>query len=139
VFHLFHPPEYLAHHLLLIHASCHKGSWQNMEDTMSTQAVTKPEEKTSQAHKAKVVYKGLCSTCKNASTCTFPRDVNRPVMHCDEFDGYEGPKTKVIPRLKPEVDTDETVLKGLCRNCEERHHCTYPKPAGGVWHCDEYR
>jgi hypothetical protein len=27
----------------------------------------------------------------------------------------------------------------LCSNCEDRHVCIYPKPVGGVWHCDEYR
>jgi hypothetical protein len=27
----------------------------------------------------------------------------------------------------------------LCSNCEDRHTCIYPKPAGGVWHCEEYR
>lgn len=29
--------------------------------------------------------------------------------------------------------------KGLCSNCEERATCIYPKPEGGVWHCDEFR
>lgn len=27
---------------------------------------------------------------------------------------------------------------GLCRNCARLTDCTYPKPEGGVWHCDEY-
>jgi hypothetical protein len=29
-------------------------------------------------------------------------------------------------------------IPGLCRNCARLSDCTYPKPAGGVWHCDEY-
>ena len=28
---------------------------------------------------------------------------------------------------------------GLCSHCENREFCTYPKPEGGVWHCDEYK
>jgi NADH-quinone oxidoreductase subunit E len=28
--------------------------------------------------------------------------------------------------------------KGLCLNCANRETCTFPKPEGGVWHCDEY-
>jgi len=36
---------------------------------------------------------------------------------------------------KPEVGE----LKGLCINCENRFTCILPKPAGGVWHCEEYR
>ena len=30
------------------------------------------------------------------------------------------------------------VLRGLCVNCDLRRDCTYPKPPGGVWNCDEY-
>jgi hypothetical protein len=30
------------------------------------------------------------------------------------------------------------VLRGLCINCDLRRDCTYPKPPGGVWNCDEY-
>jgi hypothetical protein len=29
-------------------------------------------------------------------------------------------------------------LKGLCMNCAYRETCLYPKPEGGVWHCEEY-
>lgn len=29
-------------------------------------------------------------------------------------------------------------LRGLCFNCDHRDYCTYPKPVGGVWSCDEY-
>ena len=28
--------------------------------------------------------------------------------------------------------------KGLCVNCANRETCLYPKPEGGVWHCEEY-
>jgi hypothetical protein len=28
--------------------------------------------------------------------------------------------------------------KGLCMNCANRETCLYPKPEGGVWHCEEY-
>ena len=30
------------------------------------------------------------------------------------------------------------LLRGLCVNCDLRRDCTYPKPASGVWNCDEY-
>lgn len=35
-----------------------------------------------------------------------------------------------------ESSTD--ILRGLCVNCDRRYDCTYPKPPGGVWSCDEY-
>lgn len=28
---------------------------------------------------------------------------------------------------------------GLCVNCSERATCSYPKPPGGVWRCEDYR
>jgi glutamate dehydrogenase (NAD(P)+) len=30
-------------------------------------------------------------------------------------------------------------LKGLCRHCALRETCDLPKPAGGVWRCENYR
>mgnify|MGYP001144628595 CR=1 FL=1 len=29
--------------------------------------------------------------------------------------------------------------KGLCSTCRMRDVCVYPKPAGGVWHCEEFQ
>jgi len=50
--------------------------------------------------------------------------------------------TKVDPEVDenvPEKESAEThSFKGLCINCENRFTCILPKPAGGVWHCEEY-
>ena len=27
---------------------------------------------------------------------------------------------------------------GLCATCDNRNTCTFPKPPGGVWHCEEF-
>lgn len=32
-----------------------------------------------------------------------------------------------------------TEFTGLCSNCKSRETCAYPKPAGGVWFCEEYQ
>ncbi len=95
-----------------------------------------------------VVYQGLCSTCDTASTCTFPRDPERPIMHCDELDSYKDDVAAVerVPRaepVSPKAISEATQKQldrhqGLCVNCENRECCTFPKPEGGVWHCDEY-
>ena len=90
---------------------------------------------------------GLCLSCRNVSTCTFSRDPERPVIQCDEFDGFESflrrPKNlshKSMMALKSNPGkNDLDGYKGLCCICEERETCTYPKPEGGVWHCEEYR
>jgi len=100
-------------------------------------------------------YRGLCSTCKNTSTCTYPRDPDRPIFYCCEHEGYEECEGSVSLALlrpgnifsqKPDfvakpltMEPATGVDKGLCRNCTNRETCTFPKPEGGVWHCDEYR
>jgi hypothetical protein len=95
-----------------------------------------------------VVYQGLCSTCDGAATCTFPRDPDRPILHCDELDSYKPETVTVKEAAGAELTTPKAVsrakkkevgeYKGLCVNCENRETCTFPKPEGGVWHCDEY-
>lgn len=92
--------------------------------------------------------RGLCSTCNKARTCTFPRDPALPVWHCEEFDEETATLMKVRPPIAPQnihyvraVDVDEKqapAVMGLCRNCDKRDGCTFPKPPGGVWHCEEY-
>jgi hypothetical protein len=32
-----------------------------------------------------------------------------------------------------------SIHRGLCINCDVRGTCTFPKPEGGVWFCEEYQ
>jgi hypothetical protein len=32
------------------------------------------------------IYRGLCSTCRNDPTCTYPRNSGRPVTQCEEIE-----------------------------------------------------
>lgn len=96
---------------------------------------------------------GLCSCCKEASTCTFPREPGRPVWECEEFNGILPPPlgrtslSRSVSSIPPRGVLDEPIPpsldplpgRGLCTNCENRATCTFPKPEGGVWHCEEYR
>jgi hypothetical protein len=107
--------------------------------TVSSQEIVRPPVRPI------IVGAGLCRTCVKAAECTFPRDPIRPVRSCDEFEGGQDPRSErvsgiVAPSIfslggAPEKGTGE--LKGLCVQCARRQTCTYPKPAGGVWHCDE--
>jgi hypothetical protein len=87
------------------------------------------------------IYRGLCSTCKNAPECTYPRDPERPVMQCEEFEGVlkisEKPSRTTITFLEERDPKADEVL-GLCKMCQRRATCTFPKHEGGVWHCEEY-
>lgn len=95
------------------------------------------------------VDRGLCLSCINALDCTYKKDPERPILQCEEFDGFES-----LPRETPiknisftsasnfRLGIEENELsnyKGLCGTCEDRDACTFPKLEGGVWHCEEYR
>ncbi len=91
---------------------------------------------------------GICSSCKTASTCTYLKDLARPVLQCEDFDGYEPRPVRTtvkkilsIPGPKFGSQAEEKDLgkyKGLCSICEDRKTCTFIRPEGGVWHCEEY-
>lgn len=94
-------------------------------------------------------YSGLCSCCNFAPTCTYPRQSGRSVLECDEFDGISPSPEQVMKKIEKRsvirfsgIVPDAQGLgisTGLCVYCENLHTCTYPKPEGGVWHCEEYR
>ena len=91
-------------------------------------------------------YFGLCLTCKNASSCTFPRDPVKPAFYCEEFE-IESTVSIIPPEKERLLETDSAAAKekdttrfvGLCSDCENRQTCVFPIPEGGVWHCEEYR
>ena len=39
---------------------------------------------------------------------------------------------------RPRSDECES-KQGLCENCANRDDCLFPRPEGGVWHCEEYQ
>lgn len=92
---------------------------------------------------------GLCSNCKHAATCTYPRDPARPVLQCDEYECSEPARGARASHRKPAASSPEPHrtagprephrLLGLCSNCDDREACVLPKPEGGVWRCEEYR
>jgi hypothetical protein len=96
--------------------------------------------------KENIRYFGLCMNCRNASSCTFPRDPAKPAFYCEEFE-IETTVSIIPPEKERLFETDSAAAKekdstrfaGLCSDCEERQTCTFPKSEGGVWHCEEYR
>jgi len=93
-----------------------------------------------------VERRGLCSTCSNAATCTFTRGQKKPVWECEEFEAEEACRIETTGTDKPSrtypyvaEDADSDKYLGLCGDCENRQGCIFPKPEGGVWHCEEYQ
>ena len=90
-------------------------------------------------------HPGICGQCRLADSCTYPRPDDRPVLECDEFEGYPmraAAKVSAIKQGKASVKESENIVslyRGLCSTCEKRENCNFPKPEGGVWHCEEYQ
>lgn len=84
----------------------------------------------------------LCSTCVHAATCGFPRNGDGPVHYCEEFDiEPTGPALAAAPSeelVHEDTTTDRESYPGICSTCEKRDTCTFPKPEGGVWQCEEF-
>jgi hypothetical protein len=92
-------------------------------------------------------YGGLCTNCNHSSTCSLRRQTDHPVWQCEEFDDYTPPMKSVpksFPRKKHTATKSTAETKnpreylGLCSNCGNLATCQFPKPEGGVWHCEEY-
>jgi hypothetical protein len=87
-------------------------------------------------------YPGLCTTCVNEPVCTFPRSADQPILTCDEFEGavdVKPPRAVESPRFDDRFAVaNREWFPGLCMTCEKRETCTFPKPEGGVFSCDEF-
>lgn len=91
-------------------------------------------------------FLGLCGTCDNQATCTYPKVPRRPVMQCLEYEELaETAPPRRAParsqRAQPGVDERSTGVRtgrGLCPDCELRETCTFPRLPGGVWFCEEF-
>ena len=91
---------------------------------------------------------GLCGTCNNAPSCFFLAS-RGPALFCELFDNFVPPAARtggaeIAPSTVSslgDMSAEEaaSTYTGLCMNCENRRTCRHPKPAGGVWHCEEYR
>jgi hypothetical protein len=65
-----------------------------------------------------------------------------PVVQCEEFEievTPAPPATGAASRVAPKPDRNRRKYLGLCENCESRETCGFPRPDGGVWHCEEYQ
>lgn len=95
---------------------------------------------------SETTHHDLCSTCMNVNDCAFLIGSSRPVLNCEEFETEAFvPARTASKNLLPIVELsvsengDSVRYAGLCIDCEDRNDCMFPKPEGGVWHCEEYR
>lgn len=88
--------------------------------------------------------RGLCATCNEALHCAYAENATAPILFCEMFDDSQPQEKTQAGQTVTVTEPDQknntkSYLKGLCVNCDHRQTCTFPKPEGGVWHCEEYR
>jgi len=92
-------------------------------------------------------HAGICSSCVHSPYCTFRRFTDQAIINCEEWSGesassrtLETPGTDDPPAgALVLLNSSRSRPKGLCATCEEYPTCSFAKPEGGVWHCEEYR
>ena len=101
------------------------------------------DDSTARQQAEQLINASLCANCRHQSDCGFLPRASAPILECELYEcGPAGkPRLMVVkkadsplalPREEPEA------LLGLCMNCEHQGDCNLPKPAGGVWMCEEY-
>ena len=83
----------------------------------------------------------LCPTCLYVDGCVLFSNGERPAWHCEEFVSAGAPDRSPAgpPASATTSPPEERKHLGLCVNCDDRETCTFPRPEGGVWRCNEYR
>jgi hypothetical protein len=90
------------------------------------------------------IQDSLCSNCRHQGDCAFLQKACAPILECELYECglSEKPRLMVVKKTcshaEEQLDSGDALL-GLCINCENLKGCNLPKPAGGVWMCEEYR
>ena len=79
---------------------------------------------------------GLCAICDKSADCVYVTSFGPPLVSCDEATP-PAPHAPYAPAARPLAAQPEPRL-GLCATCERRGDCTFPRPEGGVWQCEEF-
>ena len=93
--------------------------------------------------------RGICAACQHDSDCTYLRDFDHPPLQCEQFEMFLPTPDVASPRavskpkrmegIRSPKDSPPPRSLGLCSSCIHQASCTYSKPEGGVWHCEEYQ
>ena len=86
--------------------------------------------------------RGLCAVCEHDPGCIYSVNSDGMVLQCEQFQmpllQPADPAVSISPRPSSTNGRNSAKYPGLCSNCDNRETCTYPKPEGGVWRCEEY-
>lgn len=100
------------------------------------------EREREQRRMEQLVKASLCANCRHLGDCAFLSKACRPVQNCELYEcgPSEKPRLVVVKKTGASVEAPENEggLLGLCVTCENLNSCRLPKPASGVWMCEEY-
>ena len=82
---------------------------------------------------------GLCTACARSVDCVFLDQHKTGVMQCLEFEPFPPRRfPQSLHRIPARLMEEDEKKLGLCCTCEHKDDCTFQKPEGGVWRCEEY-
>ena len=85
-------------------------------------------------------FYGICVNCDRKNDCAYRQDPDKPILFCEQYEVSTISPLKIsLKKPKKQTEPEKNDFLGLCINCESRFTCMFPKPEGGVWHCEEYR
>ncbi|MCC7292099.1 MAG: hypothetical protein IT449_08580 [Phycisphaerales bacterium] len=89
-------------------------------------------------------YPGLSMTPASKPGCLIPKSTDRRATLRTELEGEMEAEVRTRPTVRSAQPTERFTaanrewFAGLCLTCEKRLTCTFPKPEGGVLHCEEF-
>lgn len=85
---------------------------------------------------------GICFACAHVSNCalTSAESAFNGTQFCEEYEPAHFLTVVPLCEQMPTILSRQTSSKtlGLCSNCAHYPGCSFPKPEGGVWHCEDY-
>jgi NADH-quinone oxidoreductase subunit E len=83
--------------------------------------------------------RGVCIICRRRDACMLAVEPGHPVWTCAEFEPLAASGGPLPPHLAALAARGSAgPAEDLCSSCESRAGCDFPRPEGGVWHCEGY-
>jgi hypothetical protein len=100
------------------------------------------ERERMQLQMEQLVQASLCANCRHLGDCTFLSKACSPIQNCELYECGLSEKPRLVVARKPCASVEEPEIEdgllGLCTTCENLKGCNLPRPASGVWMCEEY-
>ena len=89
----------------------------------------------------KIQLSGRCINCLTANECVYHLNHTKPIIFCEEFSCADpsGLKKDILGGIPKIENSLNSLLKGICSNCENMETCTLQRTEGNIINCEEYR